>query len=164
MSQESQDEYFMALAIEQAKKADALNEVPVGAIVVLDGEVIGEGYNQPITGCDPTAHAEIIALRQAANNVQNYRLVNADLYVTIEPCTMCAGAIVHSRIRRLIYGATEPKAGVAESQQAIFSQGFFNHQVELVSGVLREQCIETVQAFFKRRRAEKKAAKQANKV
>lgn len=160
MLQESQDEYFMALAIEQAKKADALNEVPVGAIVVLDGDIIGEGYNQPISGCDPTAHAEIIALRQAAKNVQNYRLVDADLYVTIEPCTMCAGAIVHSRIRRLVYGATEPKAGVAESQQTIFTQPYFNHRVEVVSGVLLQQCTEVVQQFFKRRRAEKKAAKQ----
>ncbi|EAT11664.1 tRNA adenosine(34) deaminase TadA [Bermanella marisrubri] len=159
MSQELQDEHFMALAIQQAKKADALNEVPVGAVVVLDGEVIGEGYNQPISGCDPTAHAEVMALRQAAKNVSNYRLVNADLYVTIEPCTMCAGAIVHSRIRRLVYGATEPKAGVIESQQTILTQSYFNHRVEVVSGILLDQCTDIVQAFFRRRRAEKKQAK-----
>ena len=151
------DETFMQAAIEQAKLADKKNEVPVGAVVVLDGQIIGRGFNQPISVCDPSAHAEVMALRDAAKNVENYRLVNADLYVTVEPCTMCSGAIVHSRIRRVIYGATEPKAGVAESQEQIFSKPYFNHQVEVVAGVLAQECTDVIQAFFKRRREEKKA-------
>ncbi len=153
----NQDEHFMQAAIEQAKLADQLNEVPVGAVVVLDGEIIGRGFNQPITAHDPTAHAEVMALRDAAKKVENYRLVNADLYVTVEPCTMCSGAIVHSRIRRLIYGTTEPKAGVAQSQDHIFSKAYFNHQVDVTSGVLAQTCTDVIQAFFKRRREEKKA-------
>ncbi|WP_396587514.1 tRNA adenosine(34) deaminase TadA [Bermanella sp. R86510] len=153
------DEYFMAAALQQAKLADVRDEVPVGAVVVLDGEIIGRGFNQPITGCDPTAHAEIMALRNAAQHISNYRLVDADLFVTIEPCTMCAGAIVHSRIKRVIFGATEPKAGVACSQQAIFEAPYFNHTVEVTGGVLAEECTQQVQAFFKRRREEKKAQK-----
>lgn len=155
----NQDEQFMQAAIEQAKLADTLNEVPVGAVVVLDGQIIGRGFNQPISACDPTAHAEVMALRDAAKNIENYRLVDADLYVTVEPCTMCSGAIVHSRIRRIIYGTTEPKAGVAQSQEIIFTKPYFNHQVEVVSGVLAQACTDVIQAFFKRRREEKKAAK-----
>jgi len=155
----NQDDVFMQAAIEQAKLADQHNEVPVGAVVVLDGQIIGRGYNQPITSHDPTAHAEVMALRDAAKQVENYRLVNADLYVTVEPCTMCSGAIVHSRIRRIIYGTTEPKAGVAQSQETIFSKPYFNHQVEVVSGVLAQECADVIQAFFKRRREEKRALK-----
>lgn len=153
----------MAEAILEAKKADALNEVPVGAIVVLDGKIIGRGFNQPITSHDPSAHAEIIALRDAAKNIQNYRLANATMYVTIEPCTMCCGAMVHSRVSTLVYGATEPKAGVAQSQEAIFEKPYFNHKLEVVGGVLADECTEVIQAFFKRRREEKKAAKQSAK-
>jgi len=156
-------EIFMAEAINEALKADQLNEVPVGAVVVLDGEIIGRGYNQPISGCDPTAHAEVMALRDAAQSIQNYRLADATLYVTIEPCTMCAGAIVHSRVRRLVYGAPEPKAGVAQSQEHIFTKPYFNHQLEVVDGVLEDKCTAVIQAFFQRRRGEKKAEKAAAK-
>lgn len=151
---------FMAQAIKEALKADRLNEVPVGAVVVLDGKVIGRGFNQPISAHDPSAHAEIMALRDAGKHVENYRLVDADLYVTIEPCTMCSGAMVHARIKRVIFGAVEPKSGVAFSQQNIFSSEFFNHTVEVISGVLAEECTQVMQAFFKRRRQEKKALKQ----
>jgi len=156
------DEQFMQAAIEQAKLAGQINEVPVGAVVVLDGQIIGRGFNQPIAACDPSAHAEVMALRDAAKNIENYRLVNADLYVTVEPCTMCSGAIVHSRVRRVIYGTTEPKAGVAQSQEQIFEKPYFNHQVDVIGGVLAQQCSEVIQAFFKRRREEKKAAKQSS--
>ena len=152
----------MQAAIEQAKLAGQINEVPVGAVVVLDGQIIGRGFNQPIAACDPSAHAEVMALRDAAKNIENYRLVNADLYVTVEPCTMCSGAIVHSRVRRVIYGTTEPKAGVAQSQEQIFEKPYFNHQVDVIGGVLAQQCSEVIQAFFKRRREEKKAAKQSS--
>jgi len=156
------DEQFMQAAIEQAKLAGQINEVPVGAVVVLDGQIIGRGFNQPIAACDPSAHAEVMALRDAAKNIENYRLVNADLYVTVEPCTMCSGAIVHSRVRRVIYGTTEPKAGVAQSQEKIFEKPYFNHQVEVIGGVLAQQCSDVIQAFFKRRREEKKVAKQSS--
>jgi tRNA(adenine34) deaminase len=159
----NQHEAFMKEAIAQAKLADAKNEVPVGAVVVLDGKVIGRGFNQPISSNDPTAHAEVMALRDAAAYVQNYRLVNADLYVTIEPCTMCAGAIVHGRVRRVIYGASEPKAGVVHSQQYIFQEPYFNHSVEVLSGVLAQECSDVMQVFFQRRREEKKALKLAAK-
>lgn len=155
----NQDDVFMQAAIEQAKLADKLNEVPVGAVVVLDGNIIGRGFNQPISAQDPTAHAEVMALRDAAKHIENYRLVNADLYVTVEPCTMCSGAIIHSRIRRIIYGTTEPKAGVAQSQETLFTKPYFNHQVDVVGGVLAQECTDVIQAFFKRRREEKKAAK-----
>jgi tRNA(adenine34) deaminase len=158
-----QHEQFMHEAIAQAKLADAKNEVPVGAVVVLDGEIIGRGFNQPISSHDPTAHAEIVALRDAAKQVENYRLVNADLYVTIEPCTMCAGAIVHGRVKRVIYGASEPKAGVVHSQQNIFKEPYFNHSVEVLSGVLAQECMDVVQTFFQRRRNEKKAHKSEQK-
>jgi tRNA(adenine34) deaminase len=156
-------EYFMAQAIEEALKADALNEVPVGAVVVLNGEIIGRGFNQPISSNDPSAHAEVMALRDAGSKLSNYRIVDADLYVSIEPCTMCAGAIVHSRVKRVVFGALEPKAGVVVSQQAIFQQPYFNHEIEIVSGVLEEQCTAVMQAFFKRRRSEKKAEKKEGK-
>lgn len=151
---------FMAAAIQEALKADQANEIPVGAVVVLDGEIVGRGFNQPISGCDPTAHAEVLALRDAAKRIQNYRLVDAILYVTIEPCTMCAGAIIHSRIKHLVYGATEPKAGVVESQEQIFHKPYFNHHLQVTAGVMAEECTQVIQAFFKRRRQEKKALKQ----
>lgn len=151
----------MREAITQALKADALNEVPVGAVVVIDGEIVGRGFNQPITSNDPTAHAEVVALRDAGLNIDNYRLADADLYVTIEPCTMCSGAIVHGRVRRVIFGALEPKSGVVVSQGNIFESSYFNHRVEVVKGVLADECSQVVQDFFKRRRKEKKALKQA---
>ena len=160
----NQHQEFMREAIAQAKLADEKNEVPVGAIVVLNGEIVGRGFNQPISSNDPTAHAEILALRDAAKHINNYRLVGADLYVTIEPCTMCAGAVVHGRVARVIYGASEPKAGVVHSQQNIFKEPYFNHNVEVLSGVLAEECSAVMQAFFKRRREEKKALKKESGV
>lgn len=164
IEQQLNDEHWMREALALADHAENLGEVPVGAVVVLDGEIIGEGWNHPISGHDPTAHAEIMALRDAAARVGNYRLVGADLYVTIEPCTMCAGAIVHGRIKRLIYGAAEEKAGVAKSNGCLFEQSWMNHVVEVVPGVLAGPCSEKISAFFQRRRAEKKALKQAARV
>lgn len=152
-------EHWMRQALIGAQKAGELDEVPVGAVVVHEGEIIGRGWNKPISGCDPTAHAEVMALREAAASVENYRLVDCDLYVTIEPCTMCAGAIVHSRIRRVIYGAVEPKAGCVESNGNLFQAPYFNHRVEALGGVLGQECSQIISDFFARRRAEKKAEK-----
>ncbi len=153
------DEFWMSKALALAQNAAELGEVPVGAVVVLEGEIIGQGWNQPITANDPTAHAEIVALRDAAKSIENYRLVEADLYVTLEPCSMCAGAIVHGRIRRVVYGASEPKAGVVESRQVFFEQPWLNHRVQVVSGVMAKQCGETISDFFRLRRAQKKQEK-----
>ena len=158
------DEQWMGRALALAAKADVLNEVPVGAVVVLDGVVIGEGWNQPISACDPTAHAEILALRDAGQRVGNYRLPGATLYVTIEPCTMCAGALVHARIARVVFGATEPKAGAVVSNARIFEQQQLNHRIESVGGVCEGESTAAMQAFFKRRRGEKKAARQASRL
>jgi len=154
-------EFFMAQALEEAKKAYALQEVPVGAVVVLNGEVIGRGFNQPISSHDPCAHAEVMALRDAAKHIKNYRLVDADLYVTVEPCTMCSGAVVHARIKRVIFAALEPKAGVVCSQMTVFKQSYFNHEVEVVSGVMAQEASALIQDFFKMRREQKKQLKLA---
>ncbi|CAN0606184.1 unnamed protein product, partial [Ectocarpus sp. 12 AP-2014] len=132
----------------------ARGEVPVGAVVVLDGVETGAGFNAPISGCDPTAHAEIRALRDAARRVGNYRLSGATLYVTLEPCTMCVGAIVHSRISRLVYGAAEPKAGAVESARRTLDEPHFNWQVERKGGVLEQRCSAILSEFFSSRRAE----------
>ncbi|NRP27809.1 tRNA-specific adenosine deaminase [Marinobacterium sp. xm-d-420] len=153
------DQYWMRQALELAAQAGEHNEVPVGAIVVLDDQVIGRGFNRPISGCDPSAHAEIQALRDAANRLENYRLVDATLYVTIEPCSMCAGAIVHSRIKRLVFGALEPKAGVAISQAQFFVQPWLNHRVEVQGGLLADECSSMISDFFARRRDEKRQAR-----
>jgi len=162
--QEQSDQYFMSLALEQGKRAYDAGEVPVGAVVVLAGKVIGQGFNQPITRLDPSAHAEIVALRDAAKNMGNYRLSNATLYVTVEPCTMCAGCLVHSRIGRLVYGATEPKAGVIESAMCLLESSFFNHRIEVKGGVLAEDSSKLMSDFFKMRREGKKKLKQASKI
>jgi tRNA(adenine34) deaminase len=159
MTQKEQDQLWMHKALILAECAEKVGEVPVGAVVVLDGVVVGEGWNNPISGHDPTAHAEIMAIRDAAARVGNYRLVGAELYVTIEPCTMCAGAIVHSRISRLIYGASESKAGAVDSNCQLFAQPWINHRLDVTSGVLADLCSAKISAFFKRRRDEKKAAK-----
>ena len=155
---------WMDHALQLAGRAAALDEVPVGAVVVLDGKVIGEGWNQPISGYDPTAHAEIMALRDAATRIGNYRLSGATLYVTIEPCTMCAGAIVHARIGRVVFGASEPKAGAVISNGQLFEQSWLNHWPEYTGGVSERQCSQIISEFFRRRRAEKKALKQAQKM
>lgn len=158
-----EDIQWMQQALLLAQQAADVNEVPVGAVVVLDGQVIGKGYNRPISGHDPTAHAEIMALRDAAIRLGNYRLSGATLYVTIEPCAMCAGAIVHARIGRVVFGATEPKAGVVISNVKLFDQRWLNHWPDYEAGVLAEECSEVMSAFFRRRRAEIKATKKAGR-
>ena len=145
-------EYWMSLALEQAQLAAAVGEVPVGAVLVRDNHLIAAGFNQPISGCDPTAHAEIVALRSAAHQLQNYRLPDTTLYVTIEPCAMCAGALVHSRIKRLVYGAVEPRAGAIVSSIQLLDGPQFNHRIEVEGGVLAEQCGEIMQTFFREKR------------
>jgi tRNA(adenine34) deaminase len=147
------DEQRMREAVVEARRALDLDEVPVGAIVVLGGAVIGRGCNQPIHGIDPTAHAEIMALREAARAVGNYRLPGATIYVTVEPCLMCAGALVHARIGRLVYGASEPKSGAVRSAMRILETPSLNHHVKVVSGVLEQECRGLMQAFFSARRA-----------
>lgn len=157
---EQSDSFFMLQALAQARLAFEAGEVPVGAVVVLDGEIIGRGYNQPITSLDPSAHAEMVALRDAAKNIGNYRLTGATLYVTVEPCSMCSGLLVHSRIQRLVYGTTEPKAGAVESAIELLDQPFFNHTIERTSGVRAEECSAIMSEFFAMRRAAKKRLKQ----
>lgn len=162
-TQQEDDEKFMALAIELAKKAEQHNEIPVGAIVVANGEVIGEGFNQSIMKNDPSAHAEMIAIRQAGTKLNNYRLLDCTLYVTLEPCPMCAGLLVHSRVKRIVFGALDLKTGSAGSVFNITNTKKLNHQIPVTSGILAEQCSTMLSAFFKRRRQEKKAKKQAQK-
>jgi tRNA(adenine34) deaminase len=147
------DDAFMRAALAQAAEAERRGEVPVGAIVVLDGVTVGAGFNQPIAARDPTAHAEIVALRAAAERRQNYRLSGATLYVTIEPCQMCVGAMVHARIARLVYGAREPKAGAIESAIRAHEHPSLNHRMEAIGGVLEDECRAVIQAFFGEKRA-----------
>jgi tRNA(adenine34) deaminase len=142
----------MALALSEARAALDAGEVPVGAIVVIDGEVAGRGYNQPIARRDPTAHAEMLALREAATATGNYRLSGATLFATIEPCAMCAGALVHARVERLVYGAADPRAGAISSVFQLCSSSALNHQVEIAAGVLEEECRDLIQSFFRARR------------
>ena len=159
MEQQSEQHRWMAHAIELAAKAEAIGEVPVGAVVVLDGEIIGEGWNSPITDSDPTAHAEIMAMRQAGERCANYRLPNAELYVTLEPCVMCAGAMVHARIKRIFFGAFDPKSGAAGSVFNLLpSERPFNHRVDAIGGVLQAECAEQLKAFFRKRRKSQRAA------
>lgn len=146
------DERWMLLALELADRAAALDEVPVGAVVVRDGELLGEGWNQVISAADPTAHAEVVALRAAARHVGNYRLPGATLFVTLEPCAMCAGAMVHARIAQLVFAAAEPKAGVACSRCQLLDAPWLNHQVSWRGGVLAQASTERLQAFFRARR------------
>ncbi|HWV09384.1 tRNA adenosine(34) deaminase TadA [Pseudomonas sp. GD03944] len=148
----SLDQHFMREALALAAEGAALGEVPVGAVLVHDGVIVGRGFNCPISTHDPSAHAEMVAIRAAAQALENYRLPGSTLYVTLEPCSMCSGLIVHSRIQRVVYGATEPKAGVAVSQGNFFSQGFLNHRVLIEGGVLGEECGAVLSAFFKARR------------
>jgi len=145
-------QFYMSEALALAKQAALEGEVPVGAVVVAAGEVIGRGYNRPITTCDPTAHAEIVAMRQAAQFLDNYRLTDCDLYVTIEPCVMCVGAMVHGRIRRVIFGAPEPRAGALASQFKLMDPSHFNHRIDWQGGVLEQQCSQLIKDFFKNRR------------
>jgi tRNA(Arg) A34 adenosine deaminase TadA len=143
---------WMAAALEEAARARAAGEVPIGAVVVLDGAIVGRGFNQPITSGDPTAHAEIVAIRQAARDAGNYRLTGAVLCVTIEPCLMCVGALVHARIGTLVYGAAEPRTGAVVSTVRGGELPGHNHRFEVVSGVREAECRELLQRFFKERR------------
>ena len=147
------DEHFMREALALAREAGAAGEVPVGAVVVCDGEIVGRGYNQPITSHDPTAHAEIIALRDAANRLGNYRLPGCQLFVTLEPCAMCAGAMFHARIARVIFGARDPKTGAAGSVLDLYAEPRLNHHTEIVGDVLAFDCGELLTSFFAARRA-----------
>lgn len=146
-------EQFMRLALDRARDAAAAGEVPVGAVVVLEGNTIGQGFNQPISTHDPTAHAEVIALRQAAKTLGNYRLTGATLYVTVEPCLMCVGAMVHARIGLVVYGAAEPKAGALESMTRAHELDGLNHRLSTIGGVMADESRDLLQEFFQSRRA-----------
>lgn len=146
------DEFWMRFALAEARQAALVAEVPIGAVIVFDNTIIGSGYNQPIRTCDPTAHAEILALRQAAQRLGNYRLTNATMYATIEPCAMCAGALVNARIKRLVYGAAEPRQGAVNSIFQICTNSSLNHQIEITAGVEEATCKTLMQAFFQARR------------
>ncbi len=150
------DEIFMRVALELAKKAEGLGEIPVGAVVVKNGEIIGRGFNAPISRHDPSAHAEMMALRDAAQRLGNYRLVDCELFVTLEPCLMCAGAIMHARIVRVAYGASDPKTGVCGSVVDVFAERRLNHHTEVTGGVLAEECGAMLSNFFALRRAQRK--------
>ena len=152
MNQAELDRQFMEQAIEQAQLAAAANEVPVGAVLVRDGKVISKGFNKPITNHDPSAHAEMLALRQAALSEENYRLPGTTLYVTLEPCTMCAGAMLHARVDRIVYGAADPKTGAAGSVLDVFSSKQINHQTVIEGGMMGEECGQLLRDFFKERR------------
>jgi len=150
--QSESEEYYMGLALAEAQKAQAAGEVPVGAVIVSEGNVIGKGFNRPISGNDPTAHAEIVALRDAAQHRQNYRLSNATLYCTVEPCMMCAGAIIHARIARVVFGTPDPKAGAAGSIYNVLTDPRLNHRVEVLSGIREDECAALLRQFFSARR------------
>ena len=151
------DADYMRHALELAKQSQADGEVPVGAVVVKDGEIVGRGFNAPISRHDPSAHAEMMALRDAAQRLGNYRLVGCELFVTLEPCLMCAGAIMHARIARLVYGASDPKTGACGSVLDVFAERRLNHHAEVTGGVLAEECGTMLSNFFAMRRAQQKA-------
>ncbi|MBT8129811.1 MAG: tRNA adenosine(34) deaminase TadA [Gammaproteobacteria bacterium] len=146
------DEVWMQHALDLAKQAEAAGEVPVGAVIVLNGDLIAEGWNQPISSSDPTAHAEIIALRQAGESLGNYRLLDIELYVTLEPCPMCVGAMLHARVKRVIYAATDPKTGALGGAYDLLNSVGHNHSFEVTKGVMEEQSRAMLQNFFKSRR------------
>ncbi|HEY2115268.1 MAG TPA: tRNA adenosine(34) deaminase TadA [Candidatus Angelobacter sp.] len=146
------DAAWMKLALEQAALAAAAGEVPVGALVIKDGEIIGRGHNRNLLDDDPTAHAEIVALRQAAARLGNHRLTGCTMVATIEPCSMCAGALIHARIARLVYGASDPKAGAAGSVLQVINHPGLNHRMEIIAGVLADKCSEVLQDFFRQKR------------
>jgi tRNA(adenine34) deaminase len=150
---DERDEQYMRLALEEARRAEAAGEVPVGAVIVQNGEVIGAGRNRNIIDHDPTAHAEIVALRQAASKLANHRLTGCTLYVTVEPCAMCAGAAVLARIERLVYGCDDPKAGAVRSLYRLAEDARLNHRINVVSGVLADDCSALLTAFFRRKRS-----------
>jgi tRNA(adenine34) deaminase len=146
------DDYFMSVALDEARKAERSEEVPVGAVIERDGKIIGLGFNHPISAADPTAHAEIVALRSAAHTIGNYRLTGATLYCTLEPCVMCAGAIVHARVARVVFGVSDPKAGAGGSVYNVLQDRRLNHRLEVVSGIRESECASLLRAFFERKR------------
>src|SRR5215813_3166924 len=146
------DEEYMHEALAEAMQAASEDEVPIGAVVVLNGEIKGRGHNRVLQLSDPTAHAELLAIREAAQVIGNYRLIDATLYSTIEPCAMCAGAIIHARIGKLVYGATDEKAGAVTTHFQICTTNFLNHRTEIVGAVLEQECREMIQSFFRRKR------------
>jgi tRNA(adenine34) deaminase len=148
------DEQFMREALSEALTAQSAGEVPVGAVVVLDGKIVGRGANRNLRDFDPTAHAEVLALREAGKKLGNHRLPGCSLFVTIEPCAMCAGALIHARLKRLVYGARDTKAGAVESVMQVINHPLLNHKMEVVGGVLGEECTALIQEFFRRRRME----------
>jgi tRNA(adenine34) deaminase len=152
------DDFWMNEALALAREAGAAGEVPVGAVVVVDGQLVGSGFNRPIGAHDPTAHAEVMALRDAARRLGNYRLPGATLYVTLEPCVMCAGAIMHARIARVVFGARDPKTGVAGSVLDLFAESRLNHHAEVVGGVRAEACGQLLSSFFAARRGRTEVA------
>ena len=149
---EPRDAHFMREALSLAAQAQALGEVPVGAVVVKDGEIIGRGFNQPITSSDPTTHAEIVALRAASQLLKNYRLVDCELFVTLEPCTMCVGAMLHARLKRVVFGASDPKTGACGSVINLPAEAKLNHHTVFVGGMLSDECSAMLKAFFQARR------------
>lgn len=158
--QDAEDARYMREALELAREGGAAGEVPVGAVVVLQGEIVGRGYNQPVSSHDPTAHAEVVALRDAAARLGNYRLPGSTLYVTMEPCVMCAGAILHARIARVVYGAREYKTGAHGSIVDIFAESRLNHHCDIAGGVLADECAAAISGFFESRRQQKREATQ----
>lgn len=148
----TQDAKWMQHAFDLAIKAQSIGEVPVGAVIVYENEIIGQGWNQPISSNDPTAHAEIVALREAGNNIGNYRLPDATLYVTLEPCAMCAGAIVHARLAKLTYATADPKTGACGSVFNLLQTEALNHKVEINKGIMEDECKALIQNFFKQKR------------
>lgn len=146
------DRQFMQQALDQAKLAAIAGEVPVGAVLVREGKVISTGFNKPITNSDPSAHAEMMAIRVAAQDESNYRLPGTTLYVTLEPCTMCAGAMLHARVERVVFGATDPKTGAAGSVLNVFAEKQINHQTQVEGGIMSDECSQVLRDFFKERR------------
>lgn len=142
----------MEEALREARRAEVAGEVPVGAVIICDGQIVGRGHNLNLTGADPTAHAEILALRAAGAAVGNHRLIDCEMFVTVEPCAMCAGALVHARLKRLTYGADDAKAGAVRSVMAVLNDPHLNHRMEVTSGVLAARCQEILQSFFRSRR------------
>jgi tRNA(adenine34) deaminase len=159
MTEIEQDQFWMAQALEYADRAEQQNEIPVGAVIVKDNQMVSAGWNQSICNHDPSAHAEMLAIREAGKVLQNYRLIDCTLYVTLEPCPMCAGLLVHSRLKRVVFGASDAKTGAAGSIMNIVNEPKLNHQLEVTEGVLAQVCSQKLSDFFKRRRKEIKAAK-----